>query len=75
MAEATRIELGFDGGQVVSVRLSADALDGLRRVLASGGWHDLETEDGTLAIQLGKVVFIRADTGEHRVGFATGADG
>jgi hypothetical protein len=35
------------------------------------GWHDLETEDGRLAVDLGRVVFVRVAAAEHRVGFIT----
>ncbi len=71
MAGTQRIEIGFEGGQVVPVRLDEKALKKLRESLPSGGWHDLETEDGELSIYLGKVAFLRIESGEHRVGFAS----
>jgi hypothetical protein len=70
MAEAHRIEIGFEGGQVVSVRLTDDELKDLRKQVEKGGWHDVKTEDGVLAIYAGKVAFLRIDSGEHRVGFS-----
>ena len=70
MAEAQRVEIGFEGGQVVSVRLTDDELVDLRKQVEKGGWHDVKTEDGTLAVYLGKVSFLRIDAGEHRVGFS-----
>ena len=70
MAEAQRVEIGFEGGQVVSVRLSDDELKDLRKQLEKGGWYDVRTEDGILAVYLGKVAFLRIDSGEHRVGFS-----
>ncbi len=69
MAAAQRVEIGFEGGQVVSVRLGDDALKDLRKHLEKGGWYDVRTEDGVLALYLGKVAFLRFDSGEHRVGF------
>jgi hypothetical protein len=69
MAQAQSVEIGFEGGQVVSVRLTDGELKDLRRQLEKGGWHDVKTEDGVLAIDLGKVSFVRIDSGEHRVGF------
>jgi hypothetical protein len=69
MAEAQRVEVGFEGGQVVSVRLTDDELKDLRKAVEKGGWHDVHTEDGVLAIYLGKVSFLRIDSGEGRVGF------
>lgn len=73
MAEAQKVEIGFEGGQVVSVRLSEDELKDLRKQVEKGGWHDIDTEDGTLAVYLGKVSFLRIDSGAHRVGFSGGA--
>ena len=49
MAEAQRVEIGFEGGQVISARLAEDDLKDLRKQLEKGGWHDLHTEDGVLA--------------------------
>lgn len=72
MAEAQRVEIGFEGGQVISTRLADDDLKDLRKRLEQGGWHDLPTEDGTVALYLGKVAFVRVESGEHRVGFSLG---
>ncbi len=69
--EAKRIEIGFDGGQVVSVRLTDDGLRQLRdAVERANGWHDLETEEGTFSLDLGKVVFVRGAGGSHSIGFS-----
>jgi hypothetical protein len=70
MPEAQRVEIGFEGGQVVSVRMSADDLKALRGQVEKGGWYDVKTDDGVLAVYLGKVTFLRIDAGEHRVGFS-----
>lgn len=74
MADAQKVEIGFEGGQVVSVRLAEGELKTLRKQLEKGGWHDLQTEDGILSVYLGKVAFLRIDSGEARVGFALGED-
>lgn len=66
-----RVEIGFGGGQVVTVRIADEALASLRReVEGGGGWHDLETEDGTVALQLSKVVFVRIAGAPHTIGFS-----
>lgn len=70
MAHAQRVEIGFEGGQVVSVRLADEDLRDLRKQLERGGWYDVHTEDGVLSLYLGKVAFLRIDSGEHRVGFS-----
>jgi hypothetical protein len=73
MADAQRVEIGFEGGQVISVRLAEADLKDLRSQLEKGGWHDIHTEDGVVALYLGKVAFLRIESGEHRVGFGLGA--
>jgi len=70
MAEAQRVEIGFEAGQVVSVRMTDEQLTELRRQVEKGGWYDVKTEDGALALYLGKVAFLRIDAGEHQVGFS-----
>jgi hypothetical protein len=70
MADAQKVEIGFEGGQVVAVRLTENELKDLRKQVEKGGWHDVETEDGVLSVYVGKVAFLRIDSGDHRVGFS-----
>lgn len=70
MADAQKVEIGFEGGQVVAVRLSEDELKNLRKQVEKGGWCDVKTEDGVLSVYVGKVAFLRIDSGAHRVGFS-----
>jgi hypothetical protein len=69
-----KVEIGFEGGQVVPVRLDEGELKDLRRQVEKGGWHDVRTEDGVLSIYLGKVAFLRIAGAEQRVGFSLGSD-
>lgn len=70
MADAQRrIELGFDGGQVIALRISDAELGSLREALAAGGWHRLATEEAEVDIDLGKVVFLKTAGADHKVGF------
>ena len=69
MADVQRVEIGFEGGQVVSARLSDSELNDLRKQVEKGGWHDVKTEDGGLSVYLDRVAFLRIDSGESRVGF------
>jgi hypothetical protein len=70
MAEATRVEIGLGIGQVVSARLDARGLKDLRKAVEGGeGWHELETEDGTLLVNLATVVFVRIADRSHAIGF------
>jgi hypothetical protein len=70
-SKATRVDIGFSGGQVLSVRLPESAYQDLRKELSKGseGWHELKTEDSELVLHLNQVVYIRLDTEQHRVGF------
>ena len=69
--ELRRVEVGFSGGQAIAMRVSEEAYDRLRRAVQDGNrWHELQTIDGMVALDLGQVVFVRLDTGEHRVGFS-----
>jgi hypothetical protein len=72
MADAQRVEIGFEGGQVIAARIADADLKDLRKQLEKGGWHDLHTEDGVVSLYLGKVAFLRIDSNEHRVGFGSG---
>jgi hypothetical protein len=71
MAEAQRVEIGFEGAQVISARLAEEDLKELRVQLEKGGWHDLHTEDGVIALDLAKVAFVRATASGSRVGFGS----
>lgn len=70
MADVRRIEIGFGGGQVMSVRIDGEALGGLRESLGKDGWHNLESEDGPVSLDLSEVVFVREAAGPHSIGFA-----
>ena len=51
MAEGTKVEIGFGIGQVLSVKLTADELADLRKAVEAGsGWHDLRTQEGSVAV-------------------------
>ena len=66
-----RTALGFQGGQVLSLRLSEEALTNLREALKEGRerWKEVEASDGAVLIDLGQVVYLRVESDEHRIGF------
>jgi hypothetical protein len=66
-----RISIGFLGGQTLAARVVPGELTKLRNALGSDGWHDITAEDGTVAIDLEKVVYVIVDHEGHRVGFGT----
>jgi hypothetical protein len=72
MAQMARTDIGFQGGQVLSLRTSDDAYKKLMDALAddSGSrWHGLELEDEHLQVDLAQVVYVRRETGNRAVGF------
>ncbi|HEY7892871.1 MAG TPA: hypothetical protein VIC05_11750 [Solirubrobacteraceae bacterium] len=66
---ARRISIGFQGGQVLSLRVSDEQLKSLRQALGSTGWHELDSEDGPVRLDVAQVVYVRAESDELRVGF------
>ncbi|MDQ6776348.1 MAG: hypothetical protein M3071_09065 [Actinomycetota bacterium] len=66
-----RISIGFAGGQSLAARVKGPELVKLRQALGTVGWHELKAEDGTVALDLAKVVFVQVDDDAHGVGFGT----
>jgi hypothetical protein len=69
---ARRAALGFSSsGQVLSLRLSEEALAALRTALQDGKerWYEVEATDGAVLVDLAQVSYLRVESGEHRVGF------
>jgi hypothetical protein len=70
--ESSRIDIGFQGGQVLPARVKQSAFDGLRSALSherAERWFELETQDSRISIDLSQVVYVRIDTDAQRVGF------
>jgi hypothetical protein len=67
--KSQKINIGFLGGPVLSARVPSSEFAALRQALGTPGWHDLKAEDGTIALDLEKVVYVLVDTEAHRVGF------
>jgi hypothetical protein len=66
-----KVNIGFNGGQVLSARVAPGELSKLRSALGGDGWHEMTAEDGTVALSLGSVVYVLVDHEEHRVGFGS----
>jgi hypothetical protein len=75
---ARRAAIGFQGGQVLSLRITEEHLASLREALAQGGnggkggndgWREVEATDGAVVLDLAQVVYLRVESDEHRVGF------
>ncbi len=69
--ELRRVEVGFAGGQAITLRLPQRAYESFRKdVQRGGGWTEVESADGLVSLNLDAVVFMKLDTGDHRVGFS-----
>ena len=73
MANATRrVDVGFQGGQVLALRLADDEHEKLKKALSderATRWHDVTAADSQVAIDLSQVVYVRIDTEAQKVGF------
>ena len=69
--ERIRIEIGFDGGQVMGSFVNEAAADDLERALGGegDGAFSFDAEDGRYTISLRRVVYVKRFTREARVGF------
>ena len=70
-AGARQVSVGFQGGQVLALRVGEEQLGALYKSLGSSGWHELETEDGPVRLDLAQVVYVRAESEDQRVGFGS----
>jgi hypothetical protein len=66
-----RTAVGFQGGQVLSLRLSEEVLNSFRDTLKQGKerWLEVEASDGAVLVDIGQVVYLRVESDEQRVGF------
>jgi len=71
VAERIRIEIGFDGGQIMGALVDPEAVDRLEQALASGeeGSLGFEVEDGRYTVALRRIVYVKRFRREGRVGF------
>ena len=69
--DSVRIEIAFDGGQIMGAMVTVAGADELERVLAAGydESHVLDASDGRYTIALRRVVYAKRYARESRVGF------
>jgi len=70
--ERVRVEIGFEGGQAMSILVSLGEADELEKRLAEGteSAATLEAEDGRYTLALKRVAYVKRFSRESRVGFA-----
>ena len=72
-SERVRIEVGFDGGQVMSAFVESEAADELEKALEAGvGTFQIEAENGRYSVALARIVYVKRFSREGRVGFSGG---
>jgi hypothetical protein len=65
-----RVDVGFQGGSVLSLRVAEDEYKSLKSALGgSDRWHEVDSEDATVTVDLSQVIYVRLDTERDRVGF------
>jgi len=69
-----RLEIAFDGGQIMGALVTVASADELERALAGGGDGivALEATDGKYFVPLGRVVYVKRFARESHVGFGSG---
>ena len=69
--ERVRIELGFEGGQIMGLHVTVADADRLERGLAesAAGSVELGIEDGRCIVVLARVSYLKRFSRESRVGF------
>jgi hypothetical protein len=68
--ERIRVQVAFEGGQNVGALVTPTIADALAQALArEESTFDLETEDGTYLLALGKVVYVKRSSRETHIGF------
>ena len=70
-SDSVRVELAFEGGQIMSAIVTTKGADELERQLSSGGQgtYALDASDGRYTVMLQRVVYLKRFARESRVGF------
>jgi hypothetical protein len=73
MADQVRLEIAFDGGQIMGALVSTASADELDRAFADGQESSLtlEAADGRYTVALRRVVYVKRFARESRVGFGS----
>ena len=70
MADADRrVEMGFEGGLILVVRLADDEWAKLESALDGGGRVSLTGDDASYVVDASKVCYVKIETSVGRVGF------
>lgn len=66
-----RVEIGLDGGQILSILVTPASADALEASLVAGalGALGLDAQDGSIQLVLSRVLYAKRFAREMRVGF------
>ena len=66
-----RVEIGLDGGQILSVLVTPASADALEEALVAGvpGALALQVQEGNILLMLSRVLYAKRFARETRVGF------
>ena len=67
--DSIRVELAFDGGQIMSALVTAASAEALERSIGAEGTLQLDAQDGRYTVALHRVVYVKRFAREARVGF------
>ena len=69
--ESARIEVGFDGGQIMSALVTAESAEALERAInaRTEGTLALDAQDGRYTVVLERLVYVKRFAREASVGF------
>jgi hypothetical protein len=70
-ADSVRIELAFEGGQIIGALVAPETADAVERSLNAGsqGTLQVDTDDGRLTIVVPQIVYLKRYAREAAVGF------
>ena len=69
--DSIRIELAFEGGQIIAAMVSPATADAVERAVSAsaGGTVDLDTDDGRITVVVPRVVYFKRFTKGAQPGF------
>ncbi len=71
VADSVRIELAFEGGQIIGALVAPETAEAVEQTLSTGsqGTLAIDTDDGRLTVVVPQVVYFKRYAREASVGF------
>jgi hypothetical protein len=69
--ESVRIEVAFEGGQILGANVTAESAEAIERAVTagSGGSLPLDSDDGRITVNVPQIVYVKRFARDARVGF------